>query len=136
VDACRRKAPRAVIVLTGVFPRNDNMAVMPEIARINEQLARLADGRTTRYLTVNDKLADNEGRLLDGMMDARDKLHPTIKGYQVWADALGPILTDLLGPRGTSDHAPPPTGDPAARGRDSPMVGFANEPKDAGYFGG
>ena len=39
----------------------------------------------------------------------------TIKGYQVWADALKPIFTELLGPPGKEDHAPPPTGDPGAR---------------------
>ena len=51
------------------------------------------------------------------MMNERDKLHPTLKGYQVWADALKPILTELLGPPAATDHAPPPTGDPSARGR-------------------
>jgi len=49
------------------------------------------------------------------MMNARDKLHPALKGYQVWADALKPLLTDLLGPPAKQDHAPPPTGDPSAR---------------------
>ena len=44
-----------------------------------------------RYLNVNDKLADADGKLFDGMMTA-DKLHPAVKGYQVWADALKPIL--------------------------------------------
>ena len=34
-------------------------------------------------------------------MNAHDKLHPTIKGYQVWADALKPIFTELLGAPGT-----------------------------------
>jgi len=29
VDTCRRKAPGAAIVLTAIFPRNDNMAAMP-----------------------------------------------------------------------------------------------------------
>ncbi len=43
-----------------------------------------------------------------------DGLHPTVKGYQVWADGLRPILTELLGPRARTDHAPPPTGDPAS----------------------
>jgi len=47
------------------------------------------------------------------MMDARDKLHPAIKGYQVWADALKPIFGELLGLPGKDDHAPPPTGDPS-----------------------
>jgi hypothetical protein len=46
-----------------------------------------------------------------------DKLHPTIEGYQIWADALKPILRELLGPPGTSDLAPPPTGDPSAARR-------------------
>jgi len=44
---------------------------------------------------VNDRLADPNGVLYDGMM--HDRLHPTVRGYQVWADALKPILTELLG---------------------------------------
>jgi lysophospholipase L1-like esterase len=109
------KAPRATIVLTGIFPRNDNLAMMLVIDKINENLSKLADGKQVRYLNVNDRLADQDGRLFDGIMNAGDKLHPTIKGYQVWADALKPIFSELLGPPGTEDHAPPPTGDPRAR---------------------
>jgi lysophospholipase L1-like esterase len=114
IAVCREKAPEASIIVTGIFPRNDNVAVLPEIARINANLERLADGNKIRYLDVNDKLAHEHGRLFDGMMDA-DKLHPTVKGYQVWADALRPILTELLGPPAPTDQAPPPTGDPSAR---------------------
>jgi lysophospholipase L1-like esterase len=117
LESCRQQAPRATIVLTAIFPRNDNMAVMPEIDQVNASLARLADGRTVRYLSVNDRLADPDGRLFPGMMNERDKLHPTIQGYQVWADGLKPILTELLGPPASTDHAPPPTGDPSARRR-------------------
>jgi lysophospholipase L1-like esterase len=108
----QEKAPRATIILTAIFPRNDNMAVMPLINRINANLAKLADGKRIRFLNVNDKLADADGRLVDGMMNP-DKLHPAINGYQVWADALKPIFTELLGPRAAEDHAPPPTGDPS-----------------------
>jgi lysophospholipase L1-like esterase len=114
VERCRQLAPRATVILTAIFPRNDNMAVMPEIDQVNANLARLADGRTVRYLSVNDRLADPDGRLFPGMMNERDKLHPTIRGYQVWADGLKPILTELLGPPASTDHAPPPTGDPSA----------------------
>ena len=110
----QKKAPTATIVVTGIFPRNDNMAFMPIIDRINRNLSQLADGQKIRYLNINDKLADADGRLLDGMMNAKDKLHPTVKGYQIWADALKPIFTSLLGPPAAVDHAPPPTGDPSA----------------------
>ncbi len=113
VKIMQAKAPRATIVVTGIFPRNDNMAVMPLIDRINANLAKLANGKTIRYLNVNDKLADAQGHLLDGMMNA-DKLHPALPGYQVWADGLKPNLTELLGPPAKDDHAPPPTGDPSA----------------------
>ena len=115
VDLCQKKAPDATIILTGIFPRNDNMAVIPTINQINDNLARLADGKKIRYLNVNDKLADGDGKLFDGMM-GHDKLHPAVKGYQVWADGLKPIFTELLGPPAKTDHAPPPTGDPSAAG--------------------
>jgi hypothetical protein len=45
---------------------------------------------------------------------SKDKLHPTVKGYQVWADGLKPIFTEILGPPAKTDHAPAPTGDPSA----------------------
>jgi lysophospholipase L1-like esterase len=117
VEACRRKAPAATIILTAIFPRNDNMAVMPEIVRINANLAKIADGKRIRFLNVSGRLADADGRLVEGVMNERDKLHPTLKGYQIWADALKPILTELLGPPAAVDLAPPPTGDPSAKGR-------------------
>ncbi|HEY1304627.1 MAG TPA: GDSL-type esterase/lipase family protein [Vicinamibacterales bacterium] len=112
-DLMRQQAPRATIVLTAIFPRNDNIAVMPTIDAINRNLAMLADGSAIRFLNINDRLADRDGRLLDGVMNAGDKLHPTVAGYQIWADALKPIFTELLGPPAKTDHAPPPTGDPS-----------------------
>jgi lysophospholipase L1-like esterase len=108
------KAPGATIVLTAIFPRNDNIKVMPMIDRINANLARLADGKKIRYLNINSKLAKDNGKLLYGMMNP-DLLHPSLQGYQVWADALKPVLLELLGPPALEDHAPPPTGDPSGR---------------------
>jgi len=117
LDVCRAKAPAATLVLTGIFPRNDSPAVLPEIARINAQIARYADGRTIRYVDVNEKLADRNGTLFDGI--STDNLHLTVKGYQVWADALKPIFAEILGPPAPTDQAPPPTGDPSARRKPS-----------------
>jgi len=107
------KAPDATIILTAIFPRNDNTAVNPIIDTINDNLSKLAGGKKIRFLDINDKLADRDGKLFDGMMNP-DKLHPALKGYQVWADALKPVFTELLGPPAKEDHAPPPTGDPSA----------------------
>jgi hypothetical protein len=68
-----------------------------------------------RYLNINDKLADKDGKLREGM--SPDRLHLSARGYQVWADALKPVLTELLGPPAKEDRAPPPTGDPSAAKR-------------------
>src|SRR5690242_6251686 len=107
------KAPEATTILTAIFPRNDDPAAMPIIDKINDNLSKLADGEKIRFLNINDKLADRDGKLFDGMMNP-DQLHPALKGYQVWADALKPIFTELLGPPAKEDHAPAPTGDPSA----------------------
>ncbi len=114
VQVCQEKAPNATIIITAIFPRNDTLAVIPTIRQINRNLAGLADGKQVRYLDINDQLADQDGRLFPGMMNA-DRLHPAVKAYQVWADALKPIFTELLGPPAKTDHAPPPTGDPSAK---------------------
>jgi cephalosporin-C deacetylase len=111
---CRQKAPNATIVLMGITPRNDNMAVLPTINQINDNLSHLADGKTIRFVNINDKLADPDGKLYDGMVNPADHLHLALKGYQVWADALKPIFTEILGPPASTDLAPPPTGDPSA----------------------
>jgi lysophospholipase L1-like esterase len=52
----------------------------------------------------------DDGKLFEGMMG--DQLHPTVKGYQVWADGLRPIFEELLGLQAKVDHAPAATGDP------------------------
>lgn len=111
-DVCRARAPGATIILTAIFPRNDSVAVMPIIRAVNRNIAGLCDGKTVRYLDVNDRLADRDGKLFPGM--TVDQLHPTVQGYQVWADGLKPIFTELLGPPARTDHAPTPTGDPSA----------------------
>jgi len=116
LDVCRRKAPSATIVLMGIFPRNDNMLVMPIINEINQRIAKFADGKKIRYLNINDKLADSDGRFFERMAN-KDELHLDVKGYQVWADALKPVFTELLGPPAKEDHAPPPTGDPSVKNR-------------------
>jgi lysophospholipase L1-like esterase len=112
VHVIRLKAPAATVLLMGIFPRNDDTRVVPLIDTINGNLSKFADGQKIRYLNINDKLADGHGKLLDAMMNG-DKLHPTVKAYQIWADALKPVLTELLGHPAVVDQAPPPTGNPA-----------------------
>ncbi|HEU4617885.1 MAG TPA: GDSL-type esterase/lipase family protein [Gammaproteobacteria bacterium] len=113
VERCRRYTPDALVVLTAVFPRRDKPELNASIAAINEKLAAYADGEHVRYLSINDRLVDSRGQLREEL--SKDGLHPSLAAYQIWADALRPILTERLGPPADRDAAPAPTGDPAAK---------------------
>lgn len=114
VEACRARAPKAVIVVTAIFPRGDRPELSAEIRQANGAIKRLVVRKGARFLDLSSRLADREGRPLEGIMP--DGLHLSVKGYQVWADALKPILTQLLGLPAVTDQAPPPTSDPGIGG--------------------
>ena len=42
VSTCQQKAPDAILILTALFPRNDNMAVIPTINRLNDNLSPIS----------------------------------------------------------------------------------------------
>jgi len=113
VTEIRKRAPAARLVITGITPRNDNFAVMPIINGANQKIAGLADGKSIRYVNINEQLAFNDNHLRDGM--TYDGLHLTPEAYQHWANALKPIIAEVLGPPAAADRAPPPSGDPSAR---------------------
>jgi lysophospholipase L1-like esterase len=113
IEECKARAPQATIVLMAVFPRNDGEGSNAAIDEVNARIASLADGRTVRFLSINDQLADAQGKLFEGV--TVDKLHLSLKGYEIWAKKLKPVLTELLGPPAEVDLAPPPTGDPSAK---------------------
>ena len=113
VDRCRRHAPEALVVLTGVFPRRDRPELNSSIAAINAKLAASSDARGIRYVDIGDRLVDSRGMLSSEMSE--DGLHLSRAAYQVWADALKPILVERLGAALDVDVAPAATGNPAAR---------------------
>lgn len=121
LELMQRKAPDATVILMGITPRTDSAggaSVMPTIDAINARYARLAERPGIRYVNINAQLARADGAPREGM--TVDGLHLSLAGYQVWADALKPIFSELLGPPAAIDHAPAPTGDPSAASTDSP----------------
>jgi lysophospholipase L1-like esterase len=112
VEEFQKRTPKATIILTAMFPRDQNPALKPAISKINERIRELADGKRVRFLNINKQLMTSNGRLRPDV--SKDGLHLAQPGYEVWASDLKPILTELLGPPKKTDNAPPPTGNPAA----------------------
>jgi len=100
-EVCRRvreKAPAAKIVLMDVFPRGGkDSASRRDVERVNAALgpevAELADANLVR-LNLWDKFVGADGSIPNELMF--DGLHPTAKGYDVWAEALQAVLRDCL----------------------------------------
>ena len=96
VAAIHAKLPKTKVLLLAVFPRatSPTDGKRAEIATINESLAKLDDGAATRYLDFGKKFLAEDGTLPKDIMP--DALHPNAKGYAIWADAMQPLLDEML----------------------------------------
>ena len=88
----QKRCPEAVILLQAIFPCGEkaNFPVRAKIKAVNEIIAKLGDGKKVIYIDFGDKFLDAEGNLPAEIMP--DFLHPSAKGYQIWADAIQPII--------------------------------------------
>jgi lysophospholipase L1-like esterase len=109
VDMIRAKLPQTKILLLGVFPRGprdpkgapvteagvaEAAKRMQTIDAVNQDLAKLDDGKTIRFLNINHVFLGQDGRIPNTIMP--DQLHPGAAGYQLWADAMQPTLEGML----------------------------------------
>ena len=91
----RKSFPEARILLLGVFPRGTaNDPVRQTIREINNTISRLDDGKQVHYLDIGAKFLNEEGNIPADVMS--DALHPSSKGYEIWADAVATALGKLM----------------------------------------
>src|SRR5271170_4851980 len=91
------KLPETKILLLAIFPRNkpaDKPAQIETIHQVNDIIAKYDDGRTVKFLDINAKFLGPDGKVHEDIM--ADFLHPTEKGYQIWADAMNPTLDEMM----------------------------------------
>ncbi len=109
VELIRAKIPGTKVLLLAVFPRGarkDNTGKITDSAitdaarrteiinAVNVELAKLDDGVNVRFLNINDAFLGQDGKIPFSVMP--DQLHPNTAGYQLWADAMKPLLTEML----------------------------------------
>lgn len=87
--------PDTQVLVLAIFPRGatpqDPMRIHNE--KINKVLANTRLPRTT-FVNINQHFLDKDGNLLPDI--ANDLLHPTEKGYRIWAEALLPAVKSIL----------------------------------------
>ncbi|MDF2440389.1 MAG: hypothetical protein JWN98_1373 [Abditibacteriota bacterium] len=96
IEMIHQKLPNSKLLLLGIFPRSAKAsdAVREKLKTVNAELAKLDDGNKTRYLDIGPRFLDAEGNLPADIMP--DYLHPNAKGYQIWADAMQPLLDEMM----------------------------------------
>ena len=99
VETIRAKQPQAKILLLAVFPRGSkpdgNLNEQNEkLKKVNATICKLDDGKHVFYLDIGKKFVPGNGPIDKEIM--YDCLHLTAKGYQIWADAIGPKLAELM----------------------------------------
>lgn len=103
VGLIRAKVPTTQVLLLAIFPRGPRERDgkgpnyeqrMTVLDAVNRQLATLDDGTNVRYLDIGPKFRGSDGKIPDAVM--ADQVHPTIAGYQIWADAMQPLLVQMM----------------------------------------
>lgn len=92
----RSRLPQTKILLLAVFPRGEkpDHPQRLQIAEINRGIARLHDGKTIHFLDIGQKFLQPDGTMSKDIMP--DFLHPSARGYEIWADAIREPLRKLL----------------------------------------
>lgn len=96
--------PRTKILLLAVFPRgpwtfkdgtqDDWRMKMAKINAVNADIAQLDDGDRVRFLDIGNQFLAPDGAIPEEIMP--DQLHPSAAGYRIWADAMEPLLTEMM----------------------------------------
>jgi beta-glucosidase len=103
VKTIRSKSPNSKVLLLAILPRGahpnrkpsrDPADRMRDINTANARLAKLDNGSTVRFLDLGPKFLDSAGKIPADLMP--DQLHPSKKGYEVWADAMRPKLEEMM----------------------------------------
>jgi lysophospholipase L1-like esterase len=95
VKELRKDFPSAKILFLAIFPRDDDQLAKAQIPQVNKELAKLDDQQHVFFLDLTKNFLGPDGNLNPDAFGS-DKLHPSLKGYQIWADAIQEPLAKLL----------------------------------------
>jgi len=97
VAEIRDRCPDSKLLLLAIFPRNkttDKPGQMDMIREVNQCIARLDDGQMIRFLDLTDRFLGPDYTVPTAIMP--DFLHPEETGYIIWANAMNPLLEEML----------------------------------------
>ncbi|NBV22992.1 MAG: hypothetical protein EBS05_13875 [Proteobacteria bacterium] len=96
LDEIQQRQPQAHVILMAIFPRGSKPdAMRAKVDTTNKLLAQFATPGKVTFLDIGAKFLQPDGTIAREIMG--DYLHPTGKGYEIWAEAIEPLVVKLLG---------------------------------------
>src|SRR5215467_4965472 len=97
VQKLREKVPESKILLLAIFPSGEQPENPQRVRAMaaNTIFQKVADGRMIRYLDIGDRFTNRDGFISKEMMP--DFVHLSPRGYGLWAEAIEPVVKDLMG---------------------------------------
>ncbi len=96
IDRILEKQPKARVILHPVFPRGETPDDPGRLqnAVVNREIVKLADNRRVVWCDFNSQFLLPDGRLPKSICP--DFLHPGPMGYELWANAVMPVIDRVL----------------------------------------
>lgn len=104
VRRIQEKLPETKILLLAIFPRGPRTKDNPPsrtftqrmaiINAVNTDLSQLDNGDSIRFLNINPHFVEQDGTIPNLIMP--DQLHLNAAGYQLWAEAIQPLLLEMM----------------------------------------
>jgi lysophospholipase L1-like esterase len=92
----RQKLPQTKILLLAIFPRGEYPSPQREKnAKASLLASRIADGKMIHYLDIGSIFLNDDGTISTDIM--YDYVHLSDKGKQLWIDAMGSKVDELMG---------------------------------------
>jgi len=97
VSTIRHKLPKTKILVLGIFPRDPSPTawIRKQVTEINDKISLLGKEKGITYLDLSSIFLQPDGTISKEIMG--DYLHPTPKGFGMWARAMEPTLAKLFG---------------------------------------
>ena len=90
------RLPESKIILMALLPRGWKPEDAGRIRNneVNQIIRTYADNKTVYWLDTSDVFLEANGNLNRELI--KDSVHPSSKGYRVWAEAMEPMIEKLM----------------------------------------
>jgi beta-glucosidase len=94
LERIRKKLPRTKVLMLGLLPYDrPGTTYAAKIPPTNRLLAQLANGKIVHFLDIGDKLLVDDKV---STMNQPDGAHLSEKGYAIYAEAIEPMVQELM----------------------------------------